>query len=118
MTIPLFYTVKLAPGQVFAIPLQLPSVELDNVADVAFEVALQSNEHVTTLTTDRIPLVRRDTTLYKMTFQDYDGSIHYGKPQMMSHSHGQATCTAQQWIGTCCRGITWVCDTRHVIVRE
>ncbi|KAJ3300309.1 hypothetical protein HK104_002128 [Borealophlyctis nickersoniae] len=80
VTLPVHFSVKLAPGQIYPVPLNI-SVAGDKTPSalkIEFDLADLGSTHQWTMTVGDFPLTQRVWgNVYKMTFQDYDHSIHY-----------------------------------------
>jgi hypothetical protein len=85
--IPFLFSLRLAPGQVYPLPLELA---LDSVTESTQSVTLELDLiHLDTLEPFSLSLGRYDFTrrtwgeTYKMTFLDYDSVVHYGRVEFL-----------------------------------
>lgn len=81
---PVAYSVKLAPGQVFSIPIELSVPSTYDVPLESIRFSLEFQDLKTNakfnVTTQSYPLKSRKwNDAYKMTFIDYDKTVQYGR---------------------------------------
>ncbi|KAJ3053644.1 hypothetical protein HK097_003757 [Rhizophlyctis rosea] len=80
IVLPVHFSIKLAPGQTYPVPLNL-SIEGDNAPKsmrIHLDLADLGNTKRWTVSTGEYELERREWgSAYKITFLDYDHSVHY-----------------------------------------